>query len=130
MDNEAGMYVIWQVQGDFPMTWIDYDVKFMHRLEDHQNIFVQNKEKKYEPLRHAPMNNAEFVYDQLQMIQTNTRSNMQRRMRRCLMHCSLYERERNEYALIAQHNQEHHQPRKDLPATQPRAKGTWKGSSW
>lgn len=124
-DTTTGMYVIWQVEGDYPDTWIDYDVEFMNVLEDHRNHFVRTREP-YIALLHTPKQ-VQFRYDCYNATQTNTRSNKQRVMRRSFVTCQMWEQAQVRRSLVEEHNKQHHDPRRNLPPHASMVKGKAKG---
>lgn len=69
---------VWQVQGDKPNTWVDYDAEWSRRLEE----AFQTGKATFEARPGAAVT---FSYDTNTSIQTNLETSGQRYMRRCLV---------------------------------------------
>lgn len=68
----------WQVQGDRPLHWIDYDQAFCERLE----AAFHNG---FSAFQWAPRGTVVFEYDTRELTQTNLETNGRRIMRRILV---------------------------------------------
>jgi hypothetical protein len=78
LDATQQSVIVWQVAGDKPLAWTDFDTAFSERLE---RTFRTNAE----PFEAQPGHRHRFTYDAVRMIQTNTFYGSQRVMRRVLV---------------------------------------------
>ena len=78
LDDSQQMVIVWQVAGDIPRAWIDYNTAFSERLERHHRARAGAFEEQ-------PGTRHRYRYDPLNMLQTNVFYTSQRAMRRALV---------------------------------------------
>lgn len=78
LDDSQQMVIVWQVAGDIPRAWIDYDTAFSERLERHHRSRAAAFEEQ-------PGTRHRYRYDPLNMLQTNVFYTSQRAMRRAFV---------------------------------------------